>query len=52
MSVSESAGPNGPTVEPDSAGKFSLSEDWLAVAVGLALLALVLTGLIPDGLIP
>ncbi len=37
---------------PDLAGKFSISEDWLAVVVGLLLLALALTGLIPAGLIP
>lgn len=37
---------------PDGAGKFSISEDWLAVVVGLALLALALTGIIPQGLIP
>lgn len=38
--------------EPDGAGKFSASEDWLAVIVGLVLLALALTGVIPAGLIP
>lgn len=37
---------------PDSAGKFSISEDWLAFTVGLVLLALCLTGVIPVGLIP
>ena len=37
---------------PDDAGKFSISEDWLAFAVGLVLLALCLTGIIPEGLIP
>lgn len=37
---------------PDGVGKFSLSEDWLAVIVGLALLALALTGVIPVGLVP
>ncbi len=37
---------------PDDTGKFSISEDWLAVVVGLVLLALALTGLIPQGLIP
>ena len=31
---------------PDGAGKFSINEDWLAVIVGLALLALVLGGLV------
>lgn len=38
--------------EPNGAGKFSVSEDWLAVIAGLALIALALTGLIPEGLIP
>ncbi|HMR49413.1 MAG TPA: hypothetical protein PKE40_09210 [Arachnia sp.] len=38
--------------EPTEAGKFSLSEDWLAVVVGLALLVAALTGLIPEGLLP
>ncbi|MDN6797930.1 MAG: hypothetical protein L0L50_01280, partial [Propionibacterium sp.] len=38
--------------DPDGAGKFSVSEDWLAVVVGLVLLALALTGVIPAGLIP
>ena len=40
------------THEPQSAGKFSITEDWLAVIVGLALLVLALTGVIPDGLVP
>lgn len=29
-----------------------LSEDWIATALGLALLALVLTGVLTDGLVP
>ncbi|ACU38853.1 hypothetical protein Amir_5031 [Actinosynnema mirum DSM 43827] len=29
-----------------------LTEDWLAVAAGLLLLALALTGVIPPGLVP
>lgn len=37
---------------PTSTGKFSISEDWLATGVGLALLVLCLLGIIPDGLIP
>lgn len=37
---------------PDADGKFSISEDWLAFTVGLILLTLCLTGLIPAGLIP
>ena len=45
--------PNSRPVQPPNAdGKFSISEDWLAVVVGLLLLALALTGLIPAGLIP
>lgn len=43
--------PDEPEV-PTASGKFSISEDWLATAVGLALLALCLTGIIPAGLIP
>ena len=37
---------------PEAAGRFSINEDWLAVVVGLTLLTLILTGLIPQGLIP
>ncbi|WIY82791.1 hypothetical protein [Propionimicrobium sp. PCR01-08-3] len=40
------------THAPDSDGKFSISEDWLAFAIGLILLTLCLTGVIPEGLIP
>lgn len=32
--------------------RITVNEDWLAVIVGLALLALVLVGAIPDGLVP
>jgi hypothetical protein len=32
--------------------KLNINEDWLAVIVGLALLALVLAGAIPGGVIP
>ncbi len=53
MSKSDSGGAVATTADaPDQAGKFSISEDWLAVVVGLVLLGLVLTGLIPQGLIP
>lgn len=57
MSTSEAAGipPAAPEIDPtapDGAGKFSLSEDWLAVIVGLVLLAFALGGLIPPGLVP
>ena len=37
---------------PNADGKFSISEDWLAFTIGLLLLALCLTGIIPEGLIP
>lgn len=37
---------------PDADGQFSVSEDWLAVVVGLALLTLALVGVIPTGLVP
>lgn len=57
MSVSQPtpapAGVSAPAPDqPDAAGKFSVNEDWLAVIVGLSLLALVLLGVIPQGLIP
>ena len=41
-----------PVQPPNTDGKFSINEEWLAFAVGLALLALCLTGIIPEGLIP
>ena len=41
-----------PAQAPNANGKFSISEDWLAFTVGLVLLALCLTGIIPEGLIP
>ena len=34
--------------EPDSQGKFSLSEDWIATITGLVILGLCLVGIIPD----
>lgn len=37
---------------PNADGKFSISEDWLAFTIGLILLGLCLTGIIPEGLIP
>lgn len=37
---------------PDSRGKFSLSEDWLATVVGLILMTLILVGVVPAGIIP
>ncbi|MBL1073472.1 hypothetical protein JK358_03610 [Nocardia sp. 2] len=49
MSQDESAEGRG-AVAP---GKWSwVTEDWLAVVAGLALIALVLTGILPDGLVP
>nr|NLD39851.1 hypothetical protein [Actinomycetales bacterium] len=39
-------------VDPRESGKFSISEDWAATIIGLALLAVCLTGIIPAGLIP
>ncbi|HHW83179.1 MAG TPA: hypothetical protein GX743_05095 [Actinomycetales bacterium] len=46
-----------PAAEPEGAdpretGKFSITEDWAATILGLTLLALALTGIIPAGLIP
>ncbi|WP_336085474.1 hypothetical protein [Nocardia sp. SSK8] len=38
--------------EPRPGSTFTWNEDWLATIVGLALLALVLTGAIPDWLVP
>ena len=32
--------------------RFTLNEDWVATIVGLVLLVLVLTGVIPPGLVP
>ena len=40
------------TQAPNADGKFAISEDWVAFAVGLILLALCLTGIIPEGLLP
>ncbi|WP_166659572.1 hypothetical protein [Glycomyces sp. NRRL B-16210] len=37
---------------PEKAGRTAINEDWAAVIVGLALLALVLIGVIPEGVIP
>jgi len=44
-----------PPAEPltvAAANRRALSEDWLATLVGLVLVALVLAGVITDGLIP
>jgi len=37
---------------PDARPRRRLSEDWIATALGLALLALVLAGVLTDGLVP
>lgn len=37
---------------PNDHGKFSINEDWLATVVGLVLMTLILTGVIPTGIIP
>ncbi|MCC2309436.1 hypothetical protein [Cellulomonas chengniuliangii] len=37
---------------PDLRPRRRLSEDWIATALGLALLALVLAGVLTDGLVP
>lgn len=34
--------------QPDSHGKFSLSEDWIATIAGLTILTAALIGLVPD----
>jgi hypothetical protein len=48
--------PTSPTTGPDptvrAAGRISFNEDWAATVVGLILLALVLTGLLPGWLVP
>ena len=38
--------------DPREGGKFSINEDWAATILGLVLLTLALTGIIPAGLIP
>ncbi|MFB9661340.1 hypothetical protein ACFQS3_01320 [Glycomyces mayteni] len=38
--------------DPDEPRPRAFNEDWAAVVVGLALLALVLIGAIPEGVIP
>lgn len=47
-----SAPPSDSASTPEEAGRAAVSEDWAAVIVGLALLALVLIGVIPEGVIP
>ena len=45
------ARPSAPSGEPP-ARRLALNEDWAATVVGLVLLALVLTGLLPGWLVP
>ena len=50
----ESPQPNPPAPDPavSEARRLALNEDWAATVVGLLLLALVLTGLLPGWLVP
>lgn len=41
-----------PAENPGSGSLFTWNEDWLATITGLALIALVLVGAIPDWLVP
>ncbi|HZK04627.1 MAG TPA: hypothetical protein VFC82_02130 [Actinomycetaceae bacterium] len=41
-----------PGTDPRADGKFSINEDWAATILGLVLLVLALTRVIPPGLIP
>ncbi|WP_454196578.1 hypothetical protein [Nocardia sp. Marseille-Q1738] len=41
-----------PSPEERSGSTFTWNEDWLAAIVGLVLIALVLSGVIPDWLVP
>jgi hypothetical protein len=56
MSQTPAPPPTEPAVaEPGSvarASRLSISEDWAATVVGLALIALTLAGFIPTGLVP
>jgi hypothetical protein len=36
----------------DDVGRSAVNEDWLATGIGLLLIVLVLTGVIPGGVIP
>ena len=44
--------PPGPDPAVRASGRASLNEDWAATVVGLVLLVLVLTGLLPGWLVP
>ena len=50
----ESPRPDSPAPDPAvaTARRLALNEDWAATVVGLLLLALVLTGLLPGWLVP
>ena len=52
MSDSTSPRPDSPDPAVTTARRSALSEDWAATIVGLLLLALVLTGLLPGWLVP
>ena len=41
-----------PPVTVDTVRRVHVSEDWLATAVGLAIVTVGLLGLIPEGLVP
>ncbi|MGH3755593.1 MAG: hypothetical protein ACRDRP_23445 [Pseudonocardiaceae bacterium] len=51
MSANGSPAENG-TAEVPRQRRLGLNEDWVATIVGLLLLVLVLTGVIPTGLVP
>lgn len=51
MSTNGSSDENG-AAEVQRQRRFALNEDWVATIVGLLLLVLVLTGVIPNGLVP
>ncbi|MBV1854678.1 hypothetical protein [Catellatospora tritici] len=48
----EPSTPDSPPPAVAHVGRWSVNEDWAATIVGLALIALVLTGVIPVGLVP
>ena len=46
------SGHDAPDHDVRASGRVALNEDWAATVVGLVLLALVLTGLLPGWLVP
>ena len=52
MSTNGSPAEKDGTSEVQRQCRFVLNEDWVATIVGLLLLVLVLTGVIPTGLVP